>query len=220
MQGWRLVWQGLQYPNGLVILKKQKMKLTTKVLVIAVLVLASALSVFVFLWDKESKERKRQDHNVEQLTSSLDQANINLKLTHKEFEDAKTEWKFELDSVMNAHKIALKSVKSATIIHTEYKDTGSVKIVYKEPVFMPNSKDYTIPVSYQDLCWGMKGTIISKDPDSKLNIQERTQSNSSQLFVVRKRLLGFLWYQNRKTEYRAFTDCGEIEFVQIYFVKK
>ena len=182
--------------------------------------LASALSIFVYLWKQETKERKRQQSNVEQLTSSLDQANINLKLTHNEFEKAKTEWKVELDSVMSAHKIALKSVKSATIIRTEYKDTGSVKIVYKEPVLMPNSKEYNIPVSYSDLCWGMKGAIISKDPDSKLTINERTQSNSSQLFVVRKRLLGFLWYQNRKTEYRAFTDCGEIEFVQIDFVKK
>lgn len=196
------------------------MKLKTKIGIGIIIALLIGLSTFYFAWKSEKKERIRQESNVEQLTKNVDQANMNLNLTHKEFAKAKTDWKVELDSVMKANDIALKSVKSATIIKTEYKDTGSVKIVYKKVTKPINSAIYTIPVSYSDSCWGIRAKILSKDPETKINITERTASNSSQLLILRKRLWGFLWYQNKKTEYKGFTKCGEMKFTQIQFVKK
>lgn len=195
------------------------MKLQTKIFLVVILILFVASGIFYFSWKSEKQERKRQESNVEQLTGSLDQTNIALNLTRKEFEQAKTGWKMKLDSVMTAHKIALKSVKSATILKTEYKDTGSVKIVYKQAEKQPD-ESFIIPISSEGQCWGMKGEILTKDANSKFRITEKTAVNSSQLFVIKRRFLGFLWYNNRRNEYRAFTDCGEVDFTNIEFVKK
>jgi coenzyme F420-reducing hydrogenase alpha subunit len=190
------------------------MNLRTKIEV-AVFVILFFSVVFLLKVNKLNKEQAdRQTANVENLTKAHEQE---LTLTHAEFEKADVWWKYKIDSLTKANKIKPKQVKSATIIRTEYKDTGSVKIVYKTPIGEPK-KGYVIPVSYADSCWGMKGTILSTDPNSKLNIAERTAVNSAQLLVTQKRFLGFLWRKKKQT-FKAYTDCGEIDFTKIEFTK-
>jgi hypothetical protein len=142
-----------------------------------------------------------------------------LNLERKDFERMNTKWSNKIDSVIDANKIALKSVKSATIIQTQYKDTGSFKIVYREQEKQPDLS-YIIPISTDNGCWGLKGNILTTDKDAKFKVTEGTANNSAQLIVLRKRFLGFLWYKNKTSEYRAFSDCGEVEFNQVNFVKK
>jgi len=130
-----------------------------------------------------------------------------------------TSWSNKIDSLIKSNKMALKSVKSATIIQTVYKDTTIVNITQSEPQKQPDSS-YFIPVTSNNGCWGIKGYIRSEDENSTLTITERTANNSVQLLVLRKRFIGFLWYMNRKTEYKAFSDCGDATFNQINFVEK
>jgi hypothetical protein len=167
-----------------------------------------------YLYKKNKIEVKRQSENVQNLTK---QYNQELTLTKAEFKKAETEWKSKVDSLLEANKIALKKVKQVTLIDIQYKDTGSVKIVYKDISVNPD-KTFTIPVLYSDKCWGMEGRILTLDKYSKLEIDIRTANNSAQLLVTRKRFLGFLWWK-KETIFKAYTDCGEITFTKIDFVK-
>lgn len=187
-----------------------------KILIGAVVALLIFGGVAFKLYQNERTERKRQASNVEQLTKNMGQADMELDLKRSEFEKADTWWKRQLDSVNTVHGIALKSVKSATIINTEYKDTTKAKTEHERPVLQPDQFTYLIPVSKHDSCWGMEGYILSSDSLSTLTITERTAQNKAALEVTRKRFLGFLWWK-KKTTFKAFTDCGEIEFVKIEF---
>ena len=195
------------------------MSVKTKIFIGVIFILASGLAIFYFSWKQERHERIRHEANEAELTKNIDQVNMVLDLERKDFEKMNTKWSNKIDSVIEANKIALKSVKSATIINTVYKDTGSFKIVYREPEKQPDSS-YIIPITTDNGCWGLKGQILTTDKNAKFKVTERTASNSAQLIVLRKRFLGFLWYKNKTSEYRAFSDCGEVEFNKVNFVKK
>lgn len=190
------------------------MKLTTKILICTVAFLLISSSGLLFLYNKSKVEAKRQTENVQNLTK---QYNQELTLTRAEFKKAETEWKTKVDSLLEANKIVLKKVKEITLIEVQYKDTGSVKIIYKDIAVNPD-KTFIIPISYSDKCWGMEGRILTLDKNSKLEIDTRTANNSAQLLVTRKRFLGFLWWK-KETDFKAYTDCGEITFTKIDFVK-
>ena len=191
------------------------MKITTKILLIVIVVLLIVSGVFGYLYKKNRSEAKRQTANVENLIKAKNQE---LQLTRDEFSRSEAQWKVKIDSLLKSEKIALKKVKVVTIINTQYRDTGSVKIVYKDPIQKPD-KSYSIPVSYSDKCWGMAGQILTIDPNAKLLIDKRTTSNSSQLLVTRSRFLGFLWWKKGES-FKAYTDCGEVNFTKIIFTKK
>lgn len=161
-------------------------------------------------------DNKRQTENLAQITQ---EGVRQLNLTRKEYDNLNTAWKTKLDSTIKANKIALKSVKSATIIQTQYKDTGSTKIVYKDVIKLPDSS-YKLPFESDSLntCWGVKGNILTLDPNAKIEITEKTANNSISLIVTQKRFLGFLWYK-KATKFRGFTDCGESDITDIKFEK-
>ena len=123
------------------------------------------------------------------------------------------------DSVLKANKIKENEVKYATIIKTVYRDTGSVKIQYKEPVKVKGEL-FSIPVSYDSGCWGFKGEIRSMDKFTKLNITEKTANNNVQALITRKRVLGFLWWNTKKEKLQVFSDCGESNVTQINYNRK
>lgn len=191
------------------------MKLTTKILLIIIAALSISVLVLGYLNKKNRDEKKRQTANVENLIKAKNQE---LQLTRDEFSKSEAQWKLKVDSLLKAEKIALKKVKVVTIVNTQYRDTGSVKIIYKDPVQKPD-KSYSIPVSYSDKCWGMAGQILTIDPNAKLQVDKRTTSNSSQLLVTRSRFLGFLWWKKGES-FKAYTDCGEVNFTKIIFTKK
>lgn len=191
------------------------MKITTKILLIAIVVLLITSGVLSYLYKKSRDESKRQTANVENLIKAKNQE---LSLTRQEFSKSETQWKVKIDSLIKREKITLNRVKTITITNTVYRDTGRVKIVYKEPIQKPD-KSYSIPISYTQSCWGICGQILTVDKNAKLQIDIRTASNSAQLLVTRKRFLGFLWWK-RDEQFRAYSDCGDITFTKINFVKK
>lgn len=191
------------------------MKLTTKILLTAILVLVIVSGVLEYLYRKANREAKRQTANVENLIKAKNQE---LTLTREEYRLSETKWKEKIDSLLKQEKIALKKVKVVTIVNTQYVDTGSVKVMYKDPVLKPD-KSYSIPVSYSDKCWGMAGQILTTDENARLQIDKRTTTNSSQLLVTRSRFLGFLWWKKGES-FKAYTDCGEVNFTKIIFTKK
>lgn len=141
-----------------------------------------------------------------------------LVLTKGEFNKLNTVWKNKLDSVLNANEIALRRVKGTVIIKTAYRDTGSVKIVYRDVIRMPDSS-FKIPVGFDNQCWSMRGEIRSFDPKSTLDILERGSRNSVQKIAIKpKRFLGFLWI-TRGGEARAYSDCGCVDVTEIEFIK-
>lgn len=181
-------------------------------LIIALIITASSLYI---LYRNASIEAKRQTENVANLIKEKDQI---LKITREEFEKSEAKWKCKIDSVIKAEGIKLNQVKSATVIQTVYRDTGRVNIIYQTPVAISDSL-YFVQISYHDKCWGVAGTIKSSDKNAQLHITERSASNSAQLIVTRKRFLGFLWWQKGE-QFRAYSDCGEVEFTNVTFVKK
>ena len=159
-------------------------------------------------------ENSRLASNQENLTALHDRE---LTLKTNEYRDLNAAWKDKLDSVLKDNRIKLRNVQTATVIQTAYRDTGSTKIIYKDVIQLPD-KSFKIPIETAEGCWGMKGFINSTDKDSQLEITERTAANSIQLVVIRKRFLGFLWF-NGKTQFKAFTDCGESDITKIEFKK-
>ncbi|MBV5348909.1 hypothetical protein JZU61_04535 [bacterium] len=191
------------------------MKLTTKIMLIVIIVLLIAFSGLGYLYRENLAEVRRQTSNVENLVKKHNQE---LSLTREEWRNSDTKWSHKLDSLLKAQKIALNKVKDATVVDIQYRDTGSVKIFYLDPVLKPD-KSYSIPVSYFDSCWGMSGQILSADRNSKLQIDVRRADNSIQLLVTRSRFLGFLWWKKGET-FKAYSDCGEVTFTKINFIKK
>jgi len=191
------------------------MKLSTKIFLIAIVALSILVSVLGYLYKESLAEAKRQTSNVENLVKKQNQV---LALTHGEWQKSETVWRYKVDSLLKVIKVNANKVKVVTIINTQYRDTGSVIILGKEPILKPD-KSYSIPVSYSDKCWGMAGQILTTDPKSRLQIDKRTAANSSQLLVLRSRFLGFLWWKKGE-DYKIYSDCGESDFTKISFIKK
>lgn len=171
------------------------------------------LAIGSYFYLKLRADRNRLYENFAQTENE----NQVLKLTQKELENSNASYAIKLDSVLKANKIKPKQVKSATIINTVYKDTTITEIVYLPPRIEPK-KGFLIPVQVNGFCWGMKGEILTADSTSELRITERSSNNSAQLIVKKKLFLGFLW-ATKKTEYKAYSDCGEVNFTQIDIVK-
>lgn len=183
-----------------------------KLILIAILLVAVALGVEVIR--RQRSEIKRLATNQEQITQLYTRE---LELKKSEYNQLNIAWKDKLNEVLKANEIKLRTVQSATVIQTVFKDTGSTKIIYKDIVQLPD-RSFKIPLSVDDDCWGLKGFINSMDQNSQLEITERTSLNSVQLIVVRKRFLGFLW-MTKRTEFKAFSDCGEVDVTKIDFKK-
>jgi len=175
---------------------------------------------------KLRKDNQRLKANQENLTA-LHEREITVK--DKEYNDLNASWKDKLDSVIKVKDLKIKDIQEATIIQTAYKDTAKKPVIHGTPIIDENpiitsnpvlgEQYYKIPVEQNTKCWGMKGFVNSTDPNSQLEITERTGLNSVQLIVVRKRFLGFLWY-NGKTDFKAFSDCGNVDVTKINYQKK
>jgi len=163
---------------------------------------------------RQRKENIRLADNLEQITAKGQRELI---LSKGEYEHINARWKTTLDSTLEANRIKIKNVRSATVIQTVYRDTGTTKIVYKDVIQMPD-KSFKVPFSFDEKCVGMKGFVLTLDPTSKVEITERTVKNSISLVVVQKRFLGFLWVK-KKSEFKAFSDCGEMDVTKIDFKK-
>lgn len=173
-----------------------------------------ALGIGANLYFDMKADRDRQKSNMENITA--EHARV-LEMKKGEYNKLNTDWKTKLDSTLKANDINLKNVKQATVIKIQYRDTGSVKIQYKEAAKQTDGS-YKIPVSYNSHCWGMEGQILTRDSLATFDIFERKSYNSAQLVVTRKRFLGFLWHTKKET-FRAFSDCGEIDLTRIDFIK-
>jgi hypothetical protein len=191
------------------------MKITTKISLITIAALLLMLAIIGYLYKESRKEVKRQTSNVENLVKKHNQE---LTLTRDEFKLSETLWRVKVDSLLKAEKIALRKVKTVTVVNTVYRDTGSVRVIYREPIKKPD-QSFSIPISYQDNCWGVSGQISTTDKDAKLQIDVRSCNNSAQLLVTRSRFLGFLWWKKGET-FKAYSDCGEVDFTKINFIKK
>lgn len=184
-------------------------------LIIACLALASTVAYFYKSNQSLKQDNKRQSENFEQLNSE----NKVLNLTIGEYKVLVSKDKYKLDSLLKVIDESPKHLKSATIFNTEYRDTTIIEPIYLSPEKQPNSSSFIIPIEVNESCWGIKGKIISSDPNSRLKITERTASNSNQLLVFKAKR--FLFIKIRKERYEAYSDCGDtIRFSQINFVKK
>ena len=190
------------------------MKLKDKILLVVITVLVLSVLILGYLYKNSKDEAHRQTANVENLVKLHNQELI---LTRNEFSHVEAKWKAKVDSLVKALHLKINNVKTVTIINTEYRDTGSVIVVMKEPVLKPD-KTFSVPFTYKDKCWGVAGQILTTDKNSKVRIDTKTFDNSSQLLVTRKRFLGFLWWKKDEV-FKAYTDCGEITFTKITFVK-
>ena len=191
-----------------------------KYLIISVVVLALLLSGLGKLYFDIKKDRNRISENFEQVQK--DNQLLTIKYSEKDkYYNAK------LDSVIKANKIKPKQVISATLITQAYKDTTKNEItqekpqiiVPKEPIKPIESKTlYRIPISVNGECWSMKGEVITRDPETKVNITEKEFNNSAQALIIRKRALGFLWWK-KNVQLHVYSDCGETNITKIEYIK-
>ena len=190
------------------------MKIKDKILLTVIIVLLLSVLILGYLYRNSIKENKRQTANVENLVKAKNQELI---LTRGEYSKSEAKWKTKIDSLTKALHIKVSNIKTITLINTIYRDTGSVMVLMKEPVLKPD-KTFSIPFTFKDKCWGVAGQVLTTDKESKVRIDSRVFNNEQQLLVTRKRFLGFLWWKKDET-FKAYTDCGEVPFTKITFVK-
>jgi len=192
-----------------------------------ILTLIASSVVIYWLWQEKTAlkiDNARISENFEQKDKQISQMN----LTIGEYERLQMKSKTTIDSLLKVIDKKPKDLKEATVVEESFKDTNSIEPKYSKPeIQKQDNKEslaltkpiYTIPVSLDSDCWGMKGVIKSTDPEAKLFIKERTFINSIQLLVVKKKK--FLWWTTRKEQFKAFSDCQkELKVTRINFVKK
>ncbi len=189
-------------------------KANLKAFLIVVLIV---LSIVLYWSYRQNIALKIDNSRINENFIQKDRQVSQMNLTISEYESLEIKTKSRIDSLLELINRKPKDVAQATDIQIQYIDTGSTKIVYKNPVKQPDSS-YLIPVSFDSGCWGFKGEINSKDQNSKLDIKEKSFNNSAQILIIKKKK--FLWWTIRKESIRAFSDCGEISVTQINFVKK
>lgn len=160
---------------------------------------------------KKGREIQRQTTNFAQLQEDHIK---HITITKKEFEILNTTFKRKLDQVIHANDLKLRQIRTSTIINTVFRDTGSIKIVYRDAIKI-NDSSYKIPLSIDKSCWQLKGNILSGDQKSTFEVEEMTSTNSIQLIVSEKRR----WLFWKKQTFYAFSDCGNVDIVKIDFVK-
>lgn len=210
---------------------ERKMNKLTLILVGICIVLLTVSGIFYASWKHEKKERKRQESNVEQLTKSVDQSNINIELSRKEFAEMQTAWKIRFDSVLEASGKKLSQVREYYELEISYRDSvnkaakmGDAKPIDEKKIANTQIKPigktlYSIPFSQIDSCMWVKGNVTSTDPRSKVTITDKGYDNSGYLIALRSQFLGFLWWK-RPTEYIAVSKCGETKYRHVKFEKK
>lgn len=207
------------------------MKLTTKILIGLVIVLSALFFVTGKMWLKEKKERIRHEINESELTKNLDQSNMDLTLSRKDFAKMQTNWSNRVDSIVKVKDWKIKQITELYSMEIAYHDSVNklAQMGTPEPIKQPNSKvlpkstavnrqAFKIPFTQADSCMFVKGIIISTDPTSKVKITDKGFKSVGDLFAKRKRALGFLWWQ-KPTEYYSVSNCGEMKYTHIKFFK-
>lgn len=183
-----------------------------KVLFVALI----AAIAFGFLMYKTTVYQKLENSRLSENFVQANKINQVLNLKVGEYADLHTKDSKKLDSLLTVTKTKPKQLQSATIVNTEYKDTAVFLLSNAKPEKQPDSS-YIIQVSTDNGCWGLKGQILTKDPDSKFRVTDRTANNSAQLIVKKPRR--FLFWTIRKAEFKGYSDCGVMTFTQINFIK-
>lgn len=185
-------------------------------LIIAISVLFGSLVAVIRLNNELKKDNERVSLNFNEINKAKDQI---LNVTLKEYDQLSDKYKVKLDSLLKVISVKPKQVISATLIKNVYLDTNRVVIMPKIQSFDAKNGLFTLPISLDSACWSFKGAILSKDSSARLEITERKSVNDIQLVVTKdKYFLGFLW-RTKKGTYKAFSECGAVEFTQINFVK-
>lgn len=205
------------------------MNLKTKLSIGAIVLLSIGLSVFYFSWKYEKSERIRQERNVVQLTKSVDQSNMDLNLSRKEFSKMKTESTNRIDSVIKANNLKLSQVTEFYTLEIAYRDSVAkmAQMGVAEPI-KPNTSmnvpesiggsktAFKIGFSQSDPCMFISGNVFTTDPSAKVQITEKGFKVIGDLFATRKRVLGFLWWK-KPTDYVSVSSCGTVKYQHIKF---
>ena len=192
------------------------------------LIIALMISGGLNTW-QHAKLKDKSDQIViltDQISTLRDQASTvqaidarTIAVTRDTYEGIVSDLKTKLDSVESANHIRRDDVIAATEVRYVYVNRGDVQATIDPVEDVPEfGQPYKLPVSYNSPCWSMKGVLVSRDPDAKLTITERTASNSIQLLVLKpRRFLGFLW-RTRRQQFRVFSDCGEAKIAGVKFI--
>jgi hypothetical protein len=159
-------------------------------------------------------DNNRQAGNVRTIRDSVQILNLKV----GEYKNLQFKDKSIIDSLFKASNLKPRNVEKVTIINTVFKDTGSVKVVYRDVIKQPDNS-FKIPVSFSSLCWSMRGAILSRDSLSRLDILERSANNSASLIVTKQRRFLWILWVTHKAEYKLNSECGKTSITDITFVK-
>jgi len=119
----------------------------------------------------------------------------------------------KIDSLSKANGFKISRLEQALMISARWIDStkkaatlGEFKLINPRDSNKVNPLG-SIPVTQQDKCWGMKGEIITRDPNSKFNVLQENTITELQLVVIKGRK--FLFWVTKLPRYEAYNDCGE-----------
>jgi hypothetical protein len=142
-----------------------------------------------------------------------------IEVLHDSIQNSKIESIHRIDSIAKAKGWKISRLESDLALKSQWID--SVKQMANIGQFTPlNPKDTnkinplgSIPVSLDVNCWGMKGEIITRDPNSTFNVLVKSTTNYTDLFVFKGKK--FLWWTIRKPSYQIVNECGEVKITNI-----
>ena len=141
-------------------------------------------------------------------------------ISHDSILTSKTWYAHTLDSLVKANNLNVNRLQSDLNLKSHWID--STKKVLQGKFVLLNPKDTNkvdpqgkIFVVENQKCWGIKANIVTRDPNSYLEVVERSTNSYTNLIVLKqKRALGFLWITH-KAEYHVYNDCGETSITNI-----
>ena len=183
------------------------------IIAILALIIFSGIAVQRCSTNKDNSDR--QAGNLQTIRDSVQF----LEFTNREFKNTEFKNKDSIKALLKANKLLSRNIRQVTVYQTEYKDTGSVRLVYKEIIKQPDSS-YRIPVSFTSLCWSMKAQILTRDSLSKLDILERSANNKASVIITKQRRFLWILWVTHKPKVIINSQCGPIQITDLKFVKK
>lgn len=178
-----------------------------------ILIIAMASLIALFLYMKENMKLKKELYAMTENFNVLGTDNSTLELSvtnlNKYLDRADTQHKVTVDSILKAHKIKIKNLKSYQHIKTEIIDVDTTLVAIEE-VKPVNDSTYRLEFLDVRKCTKIGGYITSKDSASSLYITNIESKNNVYITKhFKKNFWDWLFCKQGIEIVTTTSDCGD-----------
>lgn len=173
----------------------------------------------------EEKDGDLANANIDKINEVIKAKNAEwdkqrvIQLSHDSIKTSKEQYAQTIDSLLQSHNVNVNRLESALMLKSHWIDSVKQMAVMEKPQ-LRNPQDtnkinplLSIKTHLETKCWGMKGNIVTHDPESFLEVLEQSTNTYTNLLVYKEKR--FLFWVTRKAEYHIYNDCGEVGITNV-----